>query len=303
MKNFFILIFSILCVFSFAGCGEKSSGNMKFAASCYPVYIMLLNVIDGVENVEATQMSESHSGCFHDFKLQTSDLKNIESSSAFIINGAGMEIFLDKVLREIPNSKIIDSSKGIELLPQEHEHDHEECEDEDCHHEEWNYHIWLSPDNCIKQVRNIAEGLCAINPKNAEKYKKNADEYINKINDLKALMQEKLINLKGKNVMSVHGAFSYLAKDLGFNIVGVINPDPDSQPGAKELAEILELAKKSNLAAIFTEAQYSDSAAKTVSYAAGTKIYEIDSAVSGDKSKDSYINAMLHNIKVLENIK
>ena len=100
----------------FSGCKKENNGKKKFVTSCYPVYIMALNLTDGVDDVEILKMSESHTGCLHDFQLQSEDLKRIEKSSAFIINGAGMESFLDKVVKELPNVKIIDASNGIEFI-------------------------------------------------------------------------------------------------------------------------------------------------------------------------------------------
>lgn len=291
--GFFAVCFAFIAIF-FSGCKKEENSKVKLVASCYPVYIMACNIADNIEGVEVLNMSESHKGCLHNFQLQSEDLKKIEKSSAFIINGAGMESFLDKVVKELPNVKIIDSSKGINLIKDE-DCDHEE----DCKHE-YNPHIWLSINNYIKQVENISDELCKIDPVHADKYKENADGYIKKLNDLKAETQKQMENISGKNIITFHEAFPYFAKDFGLNIVAVINSEPENEPSAKEIAQVMEKVREYNISALFTEPQYSDSSAKVISAETGAKIYTLDPIVTGDGSKDDYINKMKQNISVLK---
>ena len=165
MKKIISIISALfICIFA-SGCQKNFAKQTRYVASCYPVYIITLNLIDGIEGTEVIHMSENHQGCLHDFQIQSEDLKNIEKSSAFIINGAGMENFLKKVTDEIPQIKIIDSSKNIELLENNCHHHHS-------HEHEYNPHIWMSIDNYIKQTENIAEDLIESDPENEEKYKK-----------------------------------------------------------------------------------------------------------------------------------
>ena len=289
----FTFILGFILVF-FSGCKKQEDNKVKLVASCYPVYVMTLNIADGIDNVEVLNMSESHKGCLHNFILQSEDLKKIEKSSAFIINGAGMESFLDKVVKELPNVKIVDSSKGIDLI-----------RDEDCRHEEecdheYNPHIWMSVDNCIRQVENIACEISKIDSAHADKYNQNANKYIKKLNDLKKEMEFQMSDISGKNIITFHEAFPYFAKEFGLNIIDVINSGPGSEPSAKEIYEIMEKIREYKISALFIEPQYSDSSAKIISAETGAKIYTLDPIVTGSGSKDDYINKMKENLAVLK---
>ena len=300
-------ILSVLSLFMLTGCGKKES-KVNFVTSCYPVHIIAMNIADGVEGVEIKKMSENHSGCLHDFQLQTKDLKNIEKSSAFIINGAGMENFLDKITEENQEIKIIDSSKGIPLIEEECGHDDCEdeecdCEDEECnchHHGGSNSHIWLSLENYMIQIKNICEGMKSADPNNAEKYQKNADIYVNKVCDLKIKMHDELHKFKGKDIITFHNAFPYFAKEFGINILKVINHEPGEEPSAKEILETINAVKQNNIKAIFTEPQYTDSAAKTIAKETGAEIYTLDPCVTGDNDKNAYIDTMEKNLEILK---
>lgn len=305
MKKFLSGLFSIFLFLSFmclslCGCGKNKSDSLKIVTSCYPIYIIVLNLTDGVEGIEVSNMSERHQGCLHDFQLESEDLKRIEKAQAFVINGAGMESFLEKVTKELPKVKIVDSSSGISLIEDEDCHDDEEEHHHHHHHHDYNPHIWVSIGNYIKQVENITEGLCQIDSRNKEIYQKNSQKYIAKLTELKDQMHNELDNVKNKNIVTFHEAFPYFAKEFGLNIVSVINHDPENEPSAKELKETIDSIKKTDTHALFVEPQYSSGSAEIISKETNAKIYTLDPAATGENSKDAYINIMKKNLEVLK---
>ena len=123
MKRIFSL-FTLLTLFSlaFVGCGgndsggksdKKAEGPFRIVTSFYPMYIAAINITDGIDGVEVVNMTKPQTGCLHDYQLSTGDLTTLEKADAFVINGAGMEAFLDKVIRQQKNLKRIDASKDI----------------------------------------------------------------------------------------------------------------------------------------------------------------------------------------------
>lgn len=294
MKKIVSIISALLvCIFA-SGCKKNLAKQTRYVASCYPVYIIALNLIDGIEGTEVIHMSENHQGCLHDFQIQSEDLKNIEKSSAFIINGAGMENFLKKVTDEIPKIKIIDSSKDIKLLENNCHHHHHS------HEHEYNPHIWMSIDNYIKQTENITEGLIESDPGNEEKYKQNCEEYILKLKNLKNDITLKLKDVRGKSIITFHEAFPYFANEFGLNIPDVINHDPENEPSAKQISKTINIMKENNINSLFIEPQYKSTAAETISKETGAKIYTLDPAVTGENSKDAYIEIMTKNAETLK---
>lgn len=301
MKKFSFLITLIFVCFIFVGCKRKEESDFKVVTSCYPVYIMTLNVAKGASGVEVVNMCENSVGCLHDFQLRSEDLKKIERSSAFVVNGAGMESFLDKIISELPKVKLIDSSKGVKLLSGGCHHDSHEEDDgshEHCHHEV-NPHTWLSVSNYIRQVENIAQQLCLLDPKNKEVYQQNAASYKEKLEALKVKISSQLEKLGDKDIITFHDAFPYFAEEFGLNIVGVINHEPGQEPSVKEVKEITELIKSKNVKNIFAEPQYPQKTAETISQETGARIFTLDPAVTGPDSLESYLNAMEENLKVL----
>lgn len=299
MKKVCILL--VFCLVLISGCGS-SSKRVNIVTSFYPMYIIALNLTDSVDDVSVKNMAENHTGCLHDFRIQSEDMKRIENADAFIINGAGMESFLDKVIESYPDIHVIDSSEGIEFIYDTHHHEEDSYNDKEDFDEnhDVNPHIWVSISNYINQVENICRALSYIDPANREKYTENKIIYINKLQKLKTKMHSSLENLKTRDIITFHEAFPYFAKEFNLNIKTVINREPESEPSVKELSDTIEIVKQTGIKALFVEPQYPDTSAKTISKETGAKIYTLDPISSGEISKDAYINAMEKNLKVLE---
>lgn len=292
MKKVVFVLF-IICCFILCGCGyqENKIDENKFniVTSFYPMYVATSNIVDGVEDVTLSNMTDVQVGCLHDYQMTTKDMNKLEKADVFIINGGGMESFLDKATSSCKNLKVINSSEGIL----------EEGEHEDGHHEE-NAHIWVSISLYINQVQNIANELAKADEKNADKYLENAEIYIEKLKTLKSEMHEKLDNLEKKNIVTFHEAFSYFADEFNLNVVAVIEREPGTSPSAGQLAEIIDEIKETSAKAIFVEPQYEKTTANVISKETGVPVYTLDPIVSGKLDKGEYERIMRENLKVLE---
>lgn len=320
MKKKYTKILSLLIITLVAlmGCSSKNtesindSNEITIVTSFYPIYISTLNIIKDVPNVKLINMTKAQTGCLHDYQLSPEDLKTLSSADIFVVNGAGMESFLDKVISNEKDLDIVDSSEGIKLLTadgeehshddENHNHDEEETHADDHDHED-NPHVWVSISNNIKQVQNIADGLAKYDPDNADKYEANAKEYISKLEALKTEMHEVIDTLPNRNIITFHEAFPYFAEEFNLNIVDVVEVEPGTEPSPKQLEETIEIAKNNNVKALFTEPQYAAKAATTISNETGIPLYTLDPIVTGDSTSDAYddyITKMEQNLETLK---
>ncbi|HWP95855.1 MAG TPA: metal ABC transporter substrate-binding protein [Syntrophomonadaceae bacterium] len=286
-----LVSFLIPLIASGCGAGKVASNTSKenptiIAASFYPMYIMGKNIVGNVPGVEVVNMTRPITGCLHDYQLTTDDLRNLEKAKYFIVNGAGMESFLDKVTSQHPDLKIINASQGIEMIKDANGQD--------------NPHIWVSVSLAIEEVQNIADQLAAADPVHGSAYRTNAALYIEKLQDLKDRMHQGLDGVKQKDIITFHEAFPYFAREFNLNIAAVIEHEPDTEPSAGELAQTVEMVRKTGVKAIFAEPQYSAKAAETIANETGVKISYLDPAVSGPDDANAYITIMDQNLAVLK---
>ena len=313
MKTTLTKILTIIIVTSLflTGCNNSAKSNnstesnnkLTIVTSFYPMYISTLNIVKDIPNVEVLNMTTSQTGCLHDYSLSTKDLKTLSNADILIINGAGMESFLDDVIDEYSDLKIIEASKGIDLIEDTEHDDHTEDHDHEDHDHDVNPHVWVSISKNIEEVSNIAKELSAFDPNHASEYEANADAYIAKLENLRTEMHAALDNVNNKDIITFHEAFPYFAEEFNLNIAGVIEVEPDSEPSAKEVENIISIINEKNIKALFTEPQYSSKIADTIAKETGASIYTLDPIVTGDsneKAYNDYIIKMQENLNTLK---
>lgn len=264
---------------------QETDEHMKIVSSFYPIYIMAENITEGAENVELINMAETNVGCLHDYTLTTEDMKKVEDADVFIQNGLGMENFINKIIDSSDDLTIIDSSQGIENIIQ--------------HEEETNAHIWMNIDNYIKQVENISKGLQEVDSANAEVYKKNATDYIQKLQELRERFINKLTSLEKTKVINLNEAFEYLGQELNLDMTTIETDHEESTMSAEMLGSIISQVERENIEIIFIDKNDNKSNAETIANETGAKIYELNSGLKGELDKDAYIRAMEENLSTL----
>ena len=307
-----LLTLIITTSFLFIGCNnnvdsdKNTEDTLNIVTSFYPLYISTINITKDIPNVTVTNMTKSQTGCLHDYQL-TPNLKTLEKADILVVNGAGMESFLDDIISQYPNLQIVDATEGLSLLEDDthsHEDDYEAEDSEDANHDhEYNAHVWVSVTGNIDEVKNISSQLENLNPENKESYETNTNTYVSKLEDLKNEMHTELDSLPNRDIITFHEAFPYFAEEFNLNIAGVIEIEPDSEPSAKEIEEIINTIKSKNIKALFTEPQYSSKVAETIANETGATVYELDPIVTGDSTTDAYddyINKMKKNLDVLK---
>lgn len=269
---------------------ENDSSNIKIVTSFYPIYIMAMNLTDGIEDVKVDNMADKYIGCIHDYTLTTADLRKFEDANIFIENGMGMENFSGKIINSYPDIKVINSSEKITSY----------IKDEN---ENTNAHFWTGIENYILQVETIAEKLIEIDSKNAEKYEENKNKYISELEKLKKEYENKLADLKGEKVISLNETFSYLFLDLEMNETLIETDHEQSSLSAENVKELIDKINKENIKYIVIGKNDSELNAETLARETNAKIYKLNDCMSGENEKSSYINAMKENLEALETMK
>ena len=258
--------------------------SLKIVTSFYPIYIMTLNITNGAENIEVSNMAENYVGCIHDYTLTTTDLKKFENADIFVQNGYDMEQFSQKIIDSYPNVKMVDSSTKITDFVQDGE--------------EVNPHFWTSIDNYILQVEAITEGLKELDSSNSDLFEQNKNICVQKLQELKSSYEE--FNFEGNSVVSLNESFSYLFKFIGVNETLIETDHEQSSLSAETVRGVIEEVKETGIQAIVIGQNDDDQNANLIARETGAKVYRLNDAMSGDGSLDSYINTMKENLEILK---
>ena len=314
-----VALSAILAIGTLSGCQsavqEKKKGTFTILTSFYPMYILALNLVDGAKNVELRNLASPSTGCLHDYQMRPMDMVNMEQNDVMIINGAGMEEFLEDAIKGLNSLTLIDATEGLSLLPsaehshdheehdhdhEDHDHDHEDHDHEDHDHGEWNAHAWLSLDLYEQQIEAVANQLSQYDPENKEIYAKNAKEYKNKIEHLKELEEDVKEETKGKKIVIFHEAFAYMAQDLGMEVVESLEVETDAGLSAGQIKELIDEVDHAGADLLISEKQYSGKIGQTLEKEIGIHDITLDSCVTGKMEKNSYLDSMEENLRVLK---
>ncbi|MBU9746504.1 metal ABC transporter substrate-binding protein [Lachnospiraceae bacterium ASD3451] len=279
---------------------EEREGTLEVVTSFYPMYIAAENVIGDIPGVQLTNMTGPQTGCLHDYQLSPEDMQTLSGADVFIINGGGIESFLDTVLKNYPGLPVITASDGISMLEMKtfgagHEEDGHEGHD----HGDENPHVWMDVSKYMQEVDNIAGGLASLDPVHAEQYRQNAEAYRKKLEPLR-VEASKITGKTGQaNIIIFHDSFAYFADAYGLQVAEVIEIEEDNTLSAGQLAHLMQVIKEKEVQLLFVEKQYSTKVAEAVAKESGAKVYVLDSLVTGDGDPDSYIRGMEENLAVL----
>lgn len=296
-------------------------GDFVVVTSFYPMYIAAMNVIGDAEGVTLKNLSEPQTGCLHDFQLTPADMKLLSTADVFIINGGGIESFMEEIAEQYPDLVIVEACEGMELLNDEHSQEHEEDIHEDIHgtedihehesesehshddahdHGDVNAHAWMSVALYRTQIQNIAKGLAEADEVHAASYLANQEEYDGKLSKLQEQQTEIKQLLEGKSVIMFHCAYDYVAEDYGLDVPFCMDLDEERQVSAGEVAEVLEIIKQDNVKYIFAEELYAASMCEMIQKEVDVTVIYLDPLTRGEYDADSYVEGMSQNMELIK---
>ena len=199
----------------------------------------------------------------HTYQARPQDVASLGKAQVLVINGLGMESFLEPVLKGAENKALItiDSSAGIKPLTMEeeddhghghHHHDHDHGHAHGDGEEAVNPHVWLDPTLAAKQVENIRDGLMKADPSCADGYRNRADAYITKLQELDGELAAELAPFKDRTVVSFHEALPYFTRRYGLSDEALVTL-PEDQPSPADVQRINEVLKANKIAGVLTE--------------------------------------------------
>jgi ABC-type Zn uptake system ZnuABC Zn-binding protein ZnuA len=288
MKRFCHLLALVLALCMLSGCVPAQSPDI--AATTLPVYEFTVRLCQGTGLTVTRLVTESVS-CLHDYTLQVTQMRAIESAKTIVISGGGLEDFLHDALSG--GESVIEAAHGMELLcpTTEHHHDHEHD-----HHHDSDPHIWLSPIRAKEMAQNICDGLKKDFPQFSSIFDQNLTVLLSELDALQAYGEAQLKDLSCRELITFHDGFAYFAEAFDLTILKAVEEESGSEAAASELIELIGMVEHHKLPAIFTETNGSDAAAQIIAAETGAALFSLDMAMSGD----SYFDAMYHNIDTIK---
>jgi zinc transport system substrate-binding protein len=201
-----------------------------------------------------------------------------ESRLYFRIGVPFEQVWMDRLHATAPNLTIVDTRKGITLRSIE-DHIHEEgdriiIEPANEKSAPKDPHIWTSPPLLARQARTIAAALIEVDPQGAATYTENLDLLVQRLEALDADLQRLLSPYAGRSFLVFHPSWGYFADRYGLRQLPI--ELGGKSPSARELGQIIDLARRENIGAVLVQKQFSRGTAQTVATASDGRLIEVD---------------------------
>lgn len=317
MKKKLISLGLILGVLvSFSGCSTKdlednNGEKLRVGVTINPLKDFAEAI--GGDKVEVFSIIPDGSDA-HSFDPKPKDLKELINTNIFIYNGLQMEEWIDSVLGTIEGRdvKVVEASKGIDVIniseedihdhEGEEEHDHEEGEEHDHDHDHGGVdpHVWLSLGNAVIEAENIKNAFSELDPENKDYYEGNFEKLKNDFASLYDEYKDKFKDLENNNFVTGHAAFGYLCKDFGLTQKSIADVFGEGELTAKNLETLINYSKENGVKTIFSESTASEKEAETLAKEVGAKVVKVYSLETKEDNM-SYLEGMRYNLETIYN--
>ena len=274
MKKLVWVLSLCAAVLALVGCGQtpqENQGKLQVVTTVYPVYDVVKKVAGDRADVTLLVPPGAEP---HDWEPTASDLKKIGQAKVFFYNGAGLEPTDQILKKEITrDATVLELSQGLDLLKlqddddHDHDHDHDADHHDEDHHDEDHHaeghhhhhhggvdpHVWLDPQNVMKEAAVVADALAKADPAHADAYRANAKKYQDELAALDKDMDAALSSLANKNLVVSHEAFGYLAARYGLTQIGIMGVDADAEPTPDRMAQLVEFIREHDVRTIYSE--------------------------------------------------
>lgn len=199
----------------------------------------------------------------HSYRASPGDLLRVGQAELLVINGLGLESFLDKLVQGAADSglTVVDASAALTPIPVETpqhdtaaDHGHGEAGHSHAGHSHGpdNPHGWLDPRNAALQVGTIRDALIREDPGCAEGYRERAAAYTQRLEALDRRLATALAPYRGRTLVFQHDVAPYLAQRYGLNSTFLVS-EPEMAPGPADLRRVDDAVRRQGLKGVLVD--------------------------------------------------
>ena len=205
----------------------------------------------------------------HTFNPAPADVRRLAQAEIVFSSGFGLEPYLDKLVANSgTKARLVRAADAIpnpvhSSCRHAHDHhgheadvdEHEGAADHDEDHEEFDPHWWHGLANVRAVTLQVRDALATLRPEAKAGFEARAAVYLGKIDALAAWAQQEVAVLPAarRKLVTSHDAFGYLVRDYGFTVHPLQGVNPEAEPNARELAELIDFIRHEKIPAVFAD--------------------------------------------------
>ena len=214
------------------------------------------------------------------------DVATVADADVLVENGAGLETWLDRLLHDAasPNLRIVVCAQGLPV-------------------KNLNPHLWMDPVLAEAYVAKIRDALIAADPQHARAFRRNAAAYDRRLEQLTAQIRAQIATIppSQRYMIVFHNAWQYYNDRFGITTLGFVERNPGQEPNPQQIAQLIDLAKRHHVHAVFSEPEYSPKILHAIAQGAGIDVVEdlYDDSIGTDPRVANYIAMLTYDTQII----
>ncbi len=237
----------------------------------------------------------------HLYKASVRDLDLLTNADLVVYHGLYLEGKMTEIFEKLALSQsLIDISQGlpkVDLIrsgPEAHSVDP---------------HIWFDVNLWSKAMAYVSQGMIKWKPEWESSLESNSTEYLTQLKELDEEVRTKVNELRtaGQVLVTAHDAFAYFGKAYQLDVKSLQGLSTLSEPGLRDLTELIQIVQENKVKAIFAEQTISPKAIRAVAAGAAERNHQVN--LAGPLYTDSldaigtpagtYIGMVKTNLKII----
>ncbi|WP_422358984.1 metal ABC transporter solute-binding protein, Zn/Mn family [Reichenbachiella sp.] len=257
MKNivYVYLLFNIIILSSCQPDNKTRSGKLKVVTTTGMIYDAVLNIAgDSV----AAQALMGPGVDPHLYKATQGDLKKLQAADLIFYNGLHLEGKMGEVFEKLGRIKPV--SAVTENIPDSL------FRASELYPGTFDPHIWFDVSLWKEAVKNVHKQLVASDVANRDYYDTNATTYLKQLDSLHKAVNESIAQIPEtqRMLITAHDAFGYFGDAYSIEVKGLQGISTLSEPGLKDVADLVNLIVENRIKAVFIETSVSKKAINAV---------------------------------------
>ncbi len=239
-----------------------TQGNRVLVVTTNTVFADLVAQVGG-ERVESVSLVPN-GGDVHTYDPRPSDAARLSKARLIVMNGLGLDDWLTNLVSTAGAAALVvrlgEGLPDVRYLSGENG--------------ATNPHLWLNVANAERYVARLADALARVDAAGAPGYRTRAAAYTRRLQDLDAWVRAQIetIPVDQRRLVSFHDAFPYFADAYGLQIVGSVVAAPGQDPGAADVAHLVDAIRAAHVRAVFAEPQFNPAVVQAVAREAGVRV-------------------------------
>ncbi len=257
---------------------DSAAEKLQIVCTVFPQYDFVRQIAGDYADVS---MLIRPGADVHHYEPAPQDIIDVYECDLFIYAGGESEEWADRILNAADSKgrrviSMLDCCEKAEEETEEgmwtpeffgkDEHGEEETE--------YDEHVWTSLDNASAIVCAIRDTLCEMDQTNAEIYRKNAEDYLQKLSTLKESFQNVVDNAQRKTIVfGDRFPLLYFVKEFGLEYKAAYRGcAADSEAGAETVAYLIDYVSENEIPVVFRQDLSNGNIASVISEGTGAEV-------------------------------